>query len=171
VVGVTFLDTGSAPVPNFLNPDQGPNFFKFKNPPPVQIPATIDATETKQCFYIINAMHEDHADSCYCRKSQVTPDPGPKEKCKILPESESGTPHPFRHLCCQPYDLITVFRSVNPTARHGWVTGTLLVAVSLLRNLRHSFSALVKPGVWVRPVFRLLFVAACVFINSFTSSA
>ena len=69
-------------------------FFKFDNPTPVQTPARIiDPTVAYPCFYLRN----DHTDSCYCRIWKVTPvpvfpkflttDPGPKEKCRILPES------------------------------------------------------------------------------------
>ena len=69
--------------------------FKFENPSPVQTPATIiDPTVIYPCFYLRN----DHTDSCYCRNGKVTPgpgpvfhmfltpDPGPKEKRRILPE-------------------------------------------------------------------------------------
>jgi len=71
-------------------------FFKFENPTPVQTPARIiNPTVTYPCFYSRN----DHTDSCYCRNRKVTPDPvfptflslgpdpGPKEKRRILPES------------------------------------------------------------------------------------
>jgi len=70
-------------------------FFKFENPTPVQTPNTIiDQTVIYQCFHLRN----DHTNSCYCRHWKVTPDPvpafhrfltldpGPKEKCRILPE-------------------------------------------------------------------------------------
>jgi len=66
------------------------NFFELVNP----APATTDATEIQQRFHLRNDIHKDHADSCYCRKLQVTPGtgfhkfstraPGPKEKCRIL---------------------------------------------------------------------------------------
>jgi len=68
-------------------------YFKFGNPTPVQIPATIiDPPVIYPCFYLRN----DHTDSCYCRNGKVTPDPGPvfhkcltpdpgpKEKRRIL---------------------------------------------------------------------------------------
>jgi len=87
-------------------------FFKFENLTPVQTPATIiNPTIIYPCFYLRN----DHKDSCYCRNWKVTPvlepvfpkyltpDPGPKEKRRILPES---TPV-FRirsHLCFR-YDM------------------------------------------------------------------
>jgi len=45
------------------------NIFKFENPTPVQTSATIDATDIKQCLYLINYIYKDHADSCCCRKS------------------------------------------------------------------------------------------------------
>jgi len=47
-------------------------FFKFGNPTPVQIPATIiDPTVIYSCFYLRN----DCTDSCYCRNEKVTPAP------------------------------------------------------------------------------------------------
>ena len=71
-------------------------FLKFENPTPVQTPATIiEPTVIYPCFYLRN----DRTDSCYCRNGKVTPgplfykfstrgpDPGPKEKRRILPES------------------------------------------------------------------------------------
>ena len=98
MAGVTFSDSGSTPVPKFLNlaPDPGATIFKFENPTPVQNPdAIIDPTEIFPCFYL----RDDHTDSCYCRNRKMTlasglffykfltPDPGPKEKGRILPES------------------------------------------------------------------------------------
>ena len=57
-------------------------FFKFENPTPVHTPAAIiNPTLIYPCFYLRN----DHTD--YCRHWKVTPDPGPKEKLRILPES------------------------------------------------------------------------------------
>jgi len=69
-------------------------FFKFENPTPVQTPATVIVpTIIYPCFYLRN----DPIDSCYCRNWKVTlgpvfhkfltPGPGPKEKHRILPES------------------------------------------------------------------------------------
>jgi len=69
-------------------------FFKFDNPTPIQIPATIiDPTVIHPWCYLRN----DLTDSCYCRSWKVTPDPGPIfpkfltpgpiEKHRILPES------------------------------------------------------------------------------------
>jgi len=71
-------------------------FLKFENPTPVQTPATIiHPTVIYPCFYLRNY----RTDSCYCRNGKVTPgpvfhkfltpspDPGPKEKRRILPES------------------------------------------------------------------------------------
>jgi len=96
VAGVTFSDSDSAPVPKFWIRIR--KFFKFENPAPVQTSAiVIDPTVIYQCFYLRN----DHTDSCYCRNWEVTPDPGPvfpkfltpgpdpgpKEKRRILPES------------------------------------------------------------------------------------
>ena len=46
-------------------------FFKFENPTPVQTPATNDPTEIYPCFYLRN----DHANSCFSRNWNVTPDP------------------------------------------------------------------------------------------------
>ena len=74
VAGVTFSD--SAPVPKFLNPG-GRKFFKFKNPTPVQTPASIDPNEIQQCFETRNAIYNDHANTCCCRKWKVTPGSGP----------------------------------------------------------------------------------------------
>jgi len=68
VADVTFSDCSSAPVPKFLSRIQVRNIFIFENPTPVQTPATIDATEIKQCLYLINDIYKDHADCCYCRK-------------------------------------------------------------------------------------------------------
>ena len=65
---VTFSDPDSSPVPKFLNWAQARNFFKFENPTAVQTPATIDATESQQCFYWSNDVYTNHADSCYCQK-------------------------------------------------------------------------------------------------------
>ena len=56
-----------------LNPDRDPNIFKFKNP--TLVPATSDVTGVLQCFYIRNDTCKDHADLCYCRNWQITPDP------------------------------------------------------------------------------------------------
>jgi len=50
VAGVTFSDSGSAPVPKFLNPC--PEIFKFENPTPVQTPATIDPTGNLPMFLL-----------------------------------------------------------------------------------------------------------------------
>ena len=73
-------------------------FFKFKNPTPVETPATIiDPTLIYPCFNLRN----NHIESCYCWNGKVTPDPGPvfhkfltlgpdpypKEKRRLLPES------------------------------------------------------------------------------------
>ena len=71
-------------------------FFKFENPTPVQTPATIiNPTLIYPCFCLRN----DHTDSCCCWNWKVTPgpvlpkfltlgpDPGPKEKHRILPEA------------------------------------------------------------------------------------
>jgi len=81
--------------------------FKFENPTSVQTPAAIiDPTVFYPYFYQRN----DRTESCYCRNGKVTPgpgpifhkfftpgpDPGPKEKRKILPES---TPVIRSHLC------------------------------------------------------------------------
>jgi len=74
---------------------------------PLQIFTIIDPTVIYPCFYQRN----DRADSCYCRNEKVTPnpffhkfltpgpDPSPKEKRRILPES---TPviQIRSHLCC-----------------------------------------------------------------------
>ena len=66
-------------------------FFKFKNPTPVQVAApVIDPTVIYPHFYL-----NDHTESCYCRNWKVIPGPffpkyltpGPKEKRWILPES------------------------------------------------------------------------------------
>ena len=73
-------------------------FFEFENLTPVQIPATIiELTVIYPCFYQRN----DRTESCYCRNGKVTTDPGPvfhkfltpgpKEKCRILPESTPVT--------------------------------------------------------------------------------
>jgi len=103
-VGVTFSD--SAPVPKFWNP--GPIILKkFENPTPVQTPATaINATEIQQFLLYRNDMYKDHADSCCCRKSKVTPGPVfekfltpvPKEKRTILQESTPALRN-RGHLC------------------------------------------------------------------------
>jgi len=72
-------------------------FFKFENPTPVQTPAAIiNPTIIYPRFYLRN----DRTDSCYCRNGKVTPglffpkfltpDPGPIEKRRILPESTSA---------------------------------------------------------------------------------
>jgi len=59
-------------------------FFKYENPTPVQTPATIiDPTVICPCFYLGN----NRTSSRYCRNWKVTPDPGLREKCRILPES------------------------------------------------------------------------------------
>jgi len=70
VAEITFSDPDSSPVPKILNLDPGPGpiFFKFENLTPVQIPATIDATEIQQCFYLRNGIYTKHVDSCHCRK-------------------------------------------------------------------------------------------------------
>ena len=77
-------------------------------PTSVQTPATIDATEIQQLFYIWHDLYKDHADSC-CRKWHcdsasrwvfhkfLTPAPGPKEKRGILPKSTLALQVP-RHL-------------------------------------------------------------------------
>ena len=99
VAGVTFSDSESAPIPKFVNP--GPAIFKFEDPTPVQIPAAItDLTVIYPCFYLGN----NHTDSCFCRNWKMTPDrgpvihnfltpdpdPGPKQKHRILPDSTSA---------------------------------------------------------------------------------
>ena len=71
-------------------------FFKFENPTHVETPATIiDPTVIYPCFNLRN----NRTDSCYCRNGKMTPDsglvfhkvltpdPSPKEKRGILPES------------------------------------------------------------------------------------
>ena len=47
---IPFSDNNSLPVPKI---------FKFENPIPVETSATIDATESQQCFYL-KAIHENH---------------------------------------------------------------------------------------------------------------
>jgi len=73
-------------------------FFKFENPSPVQTPATIlNPSVICPCFYLRN----DQTNSCCYRNWKVTPvrglvfpkfltpgpDPGPKEKRTIVPQS------------------------------------------------------------------------------------
>jgi len=71
-------------------------FFKFENPTPVQTPTTIiGANVIHPCFYL----RYYRTDSCYCQNWKVTlirvrifpkfltPDRGPKEKRRIMPES------------------------------------------------------------------------------------
>jgi len=73
-------------------------FFKFENPTPVQTAATIiNPTLIHPYFYL----RTDNTDSCYCRNWKMSPgpvfpkflnpspDPGPKEKRRILLESTS----------------------------------------------------------------------------------
>jgi len=50
LTGVTFSD--SAPVPKYLNPDLGPEFFKFENLTPVQTQAAIEPTEILPLFLL-----------------------------------------------------------------------------------------------------------------------
>jgi len=100
VTGVTFSDSDSAPVQNFLIRDRIRDrlFLKFENRTPIETPATIiDPTVIYTCFSLSN----NRTDSCYCRNGRVTPDlgpvfhkfltpgldSGPKGKHKILPES------------------------------------------------------------------------------------
>ena len=84
--------------------------FKFENPTPVQTPATIIHPIV---IYPRLSLRNDGTDSCYCRNGKVTTDPGPvfhkfltpdpglKEKPRILPES---TPviRIRSHLCLSP---------------------------------------------------------------------
>jgi len=68
VTGVTFSDYDSVSVPS-LNPDAGPVIFKFENPISAQKdPASVDPTESHQCFYSRN----DHEESCCSQKRKVT---------------------------------------------------------------------------------------------------
>jgi len=105
VAGVTFSDSESAPVPKFLNP--GPVILQIWESDSCSDSATIIyPTVIYPCFYLRN----DRTDSCYCRYGEVTPgpvfhkfltpgpDPGPKDKRRILPES---TPviRILSHLC------------------------------------------------------------------------
>ena len=55
---------------NFLIRIRVQNVFKFENPPPVQTPATIDATEIQRCLYLSNDIHKDCSDSCYCQNKK-----------------------------------------------------------------------------------------------------
>jgi len=74
--GVTFSDSDSTLFQNFgiRVRIQVRLFFKFKNPTPVQTPATIiDPTVIHPCF----DQRNDRTDSCYCWNGKVTPDPGP----------------------------------------------------------------------------------------------
>jgi len=100
VAGVTFSDSDSAPVSKFLN--QGPAIFQIWES---------DSCSDCGCNHRFNRnlpmfdLKNDHTHSCYCRNWKVTPDPGPvfakflttgpdpgpKEKRRILPES---TPDP-----------------------------------------------------------------------------
>jgi len=75
VAGVPFSDPTPLLFQDFLIRVR--TFFKFENPTPVQTPAAIDPTEIHKRFYLRNNMYKGHADSCYCRKQKVTPDPGP----------------------------------------------------------------------------------------------
>jgi len=70
VAAVAFLDSDSALVPKFLNPElhQGPIFFKFENPTSVQTPAAINVTEFQPCSHLRKDIYENHEDFCYCPK-------------------------------------------------------------------------------------------------------
>jgi len=90
LVGATFWDSDPTFGSKFLNPYCVRTFFKFENPTLVLTRDAVDPTEIYQYFYLRN----DHEDSCYCRKWKVTlaPDSGPKEKRRILPKSNPGSP-------------------------------------------------------------------------------
>ena len=90
--GVTFSD--SAPVPKFLNPDPGPAIFQIWQSDSCSDPGhNHRSNRNLPMFYLRN----DHTDPCYCRNWKVTPspvfpkcfipDPGLKERHRILPES------------------------------------------------------------------------------------
>jgi len=97
VAGVTFSDSDSAPVPQFLNPDSGPDTEIF------QIWESYSSSDSSYHRSNRNLpvlyLRNDHADSYYCQNWEVDPgpvfnnfftaasDPGPKEKRRILPET------------------------------------------------------------------------------------
>ena len=96
VAGVTFSDSDSVPVPKFLNP--GPPIFQnWESDSCSRSGYNHRSNRNLPVFYLRN----DHIDSCCCRNWKVTPDPvfpkflspgpdpGPKEKRRILPESTS----------------------------------------------------------------------------------
>jgi len=107
VAGVTFSDSDSAPVSKFLNP--GLAIFQIWES---------DSCSDCGCNHRFNRnlpmfdLKNDHTHSCYCRNWKVTPDPGPffpkflttgpdpgpKEKRRILPESTPDGPTSSKHI-------------------------------------------------------------------------
>jgi len=89
VAGVTFSDSDSALVPKFLNPNPGPEFFKFENPTPVQTPATIDPTRHLLMLLWPSRLPKLKSDfgSGSGFHNFLTPEPGSKEKRSLLTES------------------------------------------------------------------------------------
>ena len=107
VAGVTFSDSDSAPVPKFLNPGPDPVatiFLIWESDSCSDYGYNHRSNRNLPMFYLTN----DNTDSCYCRNWKATPDPGPvfhkfltlgpKERCKILPESNPAIRIQY-HLC------------------------------------------------------------------------
>ena len=91
--GVTFLDSDSAPVLKFFNPDTGPEISRIWESDSCSDSGCCRSKRNLPCFY----SRSDYADSCYCRNWKLTPDPvflkfltqspDPGKKRRILPES------------------------------------------------------------------------------------
>ena len=58
MAGVTFSDFDHAPTLNFLNLNLVRKFFRFENATLVQTPASIDAIEIQQCFFLKDDMYK-----------------------------------------------------------------------------------------------------------------
>jgi len=113
VAGVTFSDSESAPVPKFLNPDPGPAIFQIW-----QSDSCSDSGYNHRSNHNLPMflLRNDPIDS-YCQNWKATPDPGPvfhkfltpgldpgpKEKRRILPESNPAL-RTRCHLCRLPIE-------------------------------------------------------------------
>jgi len=92
--------------------------FKFKNLAPVRTPATIiNPTLIYPCFYLRN----DDTDPCFCPNWKLTPDPGPEEKRRILPESPpvNRTRYQAKFLTSAKFLTWCCFSSQNKEIRCG----------------------------------------------------
>ena len=108
VAGVTFLDSNSAPFSKFLN--LGPAIFQIWDSDSCSYSGYNHRSNRNLPMFLLR---KDHTDSCHCRNWKVTPgpgpvfpkfltpcpEPGPKEKCRILPESTPALQIRY-HLWC-----------------------------------------------------------------------